>query len=712
MLSAVLAAALAVQAAQEPATGSGNTPLQRRSVGPDSLPVPRTGSATPSTPVTTPEPGPVAGQPSSGVVSYPASFFAAAQASTAREMLDRLPGFSFDQGDSGVRGLSGAGGNVLIDGRRSTSKSDDLESILRRVPASQVERIELIRGGAPGIDMQGKTVLANVVRKTGASTTGVISLSEQAVVTDGRSTPGIRLEATRSQNGRSLEGSFVMSGFFDDGAGNGTRFQRDASGQIIARAKNTSEADGVQGIATAAYERPLFGGRIRINGQLFGQRYFYDEAVDPTFGTGIATQTERDHQNKEKAEVGARFNRDFGDKLGLEANLLETVQGEDYLALFNQPGETDRFREQHSTTETVGRSVLTWRYTPALTFEVGGEGAYNRLSSHTRFAVNGAPIALPAANVVVDELRGEAFGQATWKPLRTLTIEAGLRVEASRIGSEGDVVLQKTLVFPKPRLSAAWSPTRADQFRFRVEKEVGQLNFSDFVASSSLSTGQILAGNPDINPQQAWVIEGAYERSFWGQGAAVITLRHAALQDVVDRVPIFAPSGAYDAPGNLGAGTKDELITALTLPLVKLGVKGGLLKGSATWRRTRVVDPATGQERGISGVRPLDASLAFTQDLPAHKLKWGLSVFGGFRERYYRLSQVETDVFLPLLEGFVEWKPRADLGLRFEFHDLGATFRRGVDIYSGVRGRSALDYTEVRDLSFGPTIYARVRKTF
>src|SRR5437870_9533441 len=38
-----------------------------------------------------------------------------------------------------------------------TRRSSDLE-ILKRVPASSVERVELIRGGAPGIDMEGRSV--------------------------------------------------------------------------------------------------------------------------------------------------------------------------------------------------------------------------------------------------------------------------------------------------------------------------------------------------------------------------------------------------------------------------------------------------------------------------------------------------------------------------------------------------------------------------
>ena len=52
-----------------------------------------------------------------GVVSYPPAFFAQYQPGNAMDMVDRIPGFTFDSG-SGVRGYEGSAGNVLIDGAR------------------------------------------------------------------------------------------------------------------------------------------------------------------------------------------------------------------------------------------------------------------------------------------------------------------------------------------------------------------------------------------------------------------------------------------------------------------------------------------------------------------------------------------------------------------------------------------------------------------
>src|SRR3954471_2553058 len=119
---------------------------------------------------------PALAQEETGISVYPPSFFADARPATALDMLNRLPGFSLDTGTgSSVRGFAGTAGNALVDGARPTAKNDDLGAILQRIPATSVERVELIRGSAPGIDMQGQSVVANVVRKKEDSSQTIIN---------------------------------------------------------------------------------------------------------------------------------------------------------------------------------------------------------------------------------------------------------------------------------------------------------------------------------------------------------------------------------------------------------------------------------------------------------------------------------------------------------------------------------------------------------
>ncbi len=690
--------------------GGGAPAIATSRPSPSAIGAPTAGQGAPA-----PQPGPAPGQAASGVTSYPASFFAPSQPNTVNDMIDRLPGFVFDDGDT-VRGYGGAAGNVLIDGERPASKSDDLFSVLRRIPASQVERIDLIRGGAPGIDMQGKAVMANVIRRKGPGSSLVAQLTDQWALHDGRHIPGIRLEGGHhTADGRSWDGSLVIGGGYDDGSGDGPRTTRDGQGKLLSTARDDTKGEVISDALTGAYSQGLWGGKLKLNASANFQKYNFDESVQEITASTFDSY-ERDRQNTETGELGLNYTKKLGKDLSSETVLLEQATGEDFLALIQadpaNDGDLQRFREQHFTNEAIARETLTWTASRRLTFETGAEGDYNILDSHTRFVDGGVAQVLPAANVTVDELRGEAFAKATWKATRTLNVEVGMRLEASKLTSDGDVVLEKTLVYPKPRLLLTWSPTTVDQFRFRLEQEVGQLNFNDFIASSSFSTGQVLAGNPDLVPQQAFVVEGAWERHFLKDGDAVLTLRHSELSDVVDRAPIFSPSGAFDSPANIGGGSKDEAILTVSLPLARFGIPGGLLKTDTTWRRSEVTDPTTGQSRPISGLRPFEGNVAFTQDLPRWKLTWGGSVNLGWRQKYYYFNQIEIDELTPLGDLFVEVKPATGWSVRAELEDIGISFNRTLALYDTVRTAGPADTVQQRDLPFGPTAFFRVRKSW
>lgn len=657
----------------------------------------------------TPQPAAVAAP--QGVTAYPAEFFASGQPGTAFDMINRLPGFSFDEGDS-VRGFAGAAGNVLIDGERPTTKSDDLKSVLRRIPAGQVLRIDLIRGGAPGIDMQGKTVIANIVRRNGEAVTGLVALSN-VYTYDGRFAPGMRLEGARRADGKTLEGSFVIAGYIDDGAGDGPYEQRDPAGNVVERAHLSTEGDGTQVVATGAFETPLLGGKFRINARGFGQRFYYGERNELIPGPDLVT--DRELETRKDGELGLRWGRDLGPRTKVETLFIQQLKTTDFHADFAEPAGASRFAFNRHVGESIARGVLSFRQSDTLSLEAGGEAAFNWLDNQTRYSQDGVPAPLPAADVRVQETRGEGFVQGTWKPWSVLTLEGGLRVETSRITAERDVTLEKSLTFAKPRLVATWSATPKDQLRFRVEREVGQLNFNDVVASSAINTGGgVTAGNPDINPEQAWVAEAVYERRFWDRGSISLGYRHSKVTDAIDRAPVFADDGGvFDAPSNIGDGTRDRVWIEVSLPLDRFGVKGGLLKGDVTRNWSKVTDPTTGQQRPISGEHPLDWNASFSQDLPAWKVTWGVDAYGAWRETYYRFNRIETTKLNTFVVPFVEWKVRPDTILRMEIQNVTSRdLSRYQQLYDGPRGTSPLQATATRRYDNGPMLFLRVRKSF
>lgn len=642
------------------------------------------------------------------VTSYPGPFFAAEQPVTALDMIRLVPGFSFDGGGQ-VRGFGGAAGNVLIDGARPASKDDGLDEILKRIPAASVARIEVIRGGAPGVDMQGKTVLANVIRQTGLGARLTVSASTTGR-DDGRFATGFRAEGAINTAKTSWEGSLLIGRGFDDGSGVGRRTTSTAA--RTTRANESALGVGENYKATGAMETPILGGKLRLNASIFVNPYRYTQAdalIDPA-----SLDLETDHSNQDTAEIGLRYDHPLGSKAQIESFFLQQFGQSRYKAQYAAPNDLELFRLAKQTSETIARTTVNVQTSPILSFQAGAEGDLNWLLDHTRYVVNDVDTSLPAANVRVTELRGETFATVTWKVAKAVTIEAGLRVEASRIASTGDVARGRAFVFAKPRLSMTWSPDDADQFRLRVEREVGQLDFDDFAAgAASLTNGAVHAGNPALTPQQSWIYEAAYDRRFWGGGEISVSVKHYQLSDIIDRAPIFDPSGTYDAPGNIGGGTKDEAVVLLTLPTDRLGVKNGALTIRKTFRESRVKDPTTGMARSISGVHPQEGEIHFTQGLPRWKATWGFDIFNQFPETYYRFNEVDTDKLATSAMLFSEYKPKPDLTLRFEVQNLGGrSFRHVREIYSGPRGVSPLDHIDIRDLHGSRGFYLRIRKTF
>jgi hypothetical protein len=163
-------------------------------------------------------------RPASGeepaVLTYPASYFAGAQLNTAYDMVTRLPGFVFNNGNT-ARGFAGTAGNVLIDGERPSSKTDDLQSLLKRVSANRVDHIDLIRGGASGIDMQGQSVIANVVLKV-ADSTSVIATLSNVLYADHADAPGGSIEFSQQDGAWTYDATITrFNNVNDDDAGNG-----------------------------------------------------------------------------------------------------------------------------------------------------------------------------------------------------------------------------------------------------------------------------------------------------------------------------------------------------------------------------------------------------------------------------------------------------------------------------------------------------------
>ncbi|WGM29924.1 TonB-dependent receptor [Brevundimonas sp. NIBR11] len=643
-----------------------------------------------------------------GVLVFEPVFFAGSSPDTALDMIARLPGFGLDTGNSSTRGFAGAAGNVLIDGDRPSSKSDSLDQILQRISAASVERIELIRGGAPGIDMRGRSVVANVVLKR---TVQVQTVLEANVYTypDGYLGPLLRASWSRREGEDQLEASFSATTDRTDGTGDGYRRRYNAAGALIQDAQ-LDRYDRYRNVSgTAVWQGRRAGGLLRVNGVLgWGETI---NSIDTLIraGTGRDERSENDGEEVE-AELGANWSRPLGERTELELTALQRYEADDDQSRSISGPNTTVFGGDSTEGETIGRAVLRFRRSDRWAFEGGGEAAYNYLDSTTTYAENGVPIPLPSASVKVEELRGEVFGQTTWRPSPRLTVEAALRVEVSEISQSGDSDLTETFVYPKPRVQLTWTPIADHQLRLRIEREVGQLDFGDFVASADVDLNQVEGGNPELEPGKVWTYEAVYERRFWGEGALTVTLRRHQLEDIIDIIPL---TGGFEAVGNIGDGWSNQQQVVLTLPMDRLGLSNARLSGRVSFDQSRVTDPLTGEERRIGGRLPFGCGVEFNQDLRGGRWSWGFehgcNVDDPIQYRIREVRYVEDEPFVLV---HAQWKPRPDLTLRVDVGNATDRERRRERfVYSGPRNVAPLSFREERGQSATPWVFLQLRKT-
>ncbi len=661
---------------------------------------------TQATPPEVPAPAAETVEVQRGAISYPPSFFAQQRPSTALDMINRLPGFRMDSG-ADARGFAGTAGNVLINGERPTTKSENLQDILTRISASAVERVELIRGGAPGIDMQGRTILANVVIKSTVQVEKVANI-QTYLYPDGLFGPLLEFQASRRDGINELEGSLKATvdrtdQTFDGGA----RVTSFPDGRPTVK-EALKGYDQIQNYAArGAVQRAALGGKLRINGKI--EYFSYDRDVTYTqYQPGPGRQDSGETDANWNGEFGARYDRKLSPRTDLQLVFLQNLGDDKYGSTFAAPGAAEIYAEHDKTGESILRGEIKQRRSDTLSLEGSVEGAYNFLDGDVVYTSNGAPVDIGAPHVKVEELRGEAAGKAVWRATPKLTVEAGARMEVSRITQSGGTDLERSFFYPKPRMLVTWSPNSVDQIRVRLEREVGQLNFGDFVASADLAAGSQDGADANLEPQRSWVAEAAWERRFWEAGSISATLTHAEISDAVDYKPLV---GGGDAPSNIGDGRSDQLVIALTVPTTRLHISGGQLKARFSWFDSEVTDPVTLEKRRITGATPLVCNVSFTRDMPGGKWSWGTSYNCETENSRFRFNEVRSTHQEPYLEGFVEWKPRADLTVRTTLSNWSArNVTRERVIYKGSRADNLVDKVEYRSLPFDPYLFIQVRK--
>ena len=665
------------------------------------------------------------------VVEFRPEFFDRYQPLTALDMVRQLPGFDLNDG-SGDRGFGSGAGNILINDRRPSAKQDAPSEILDRIPASIVKRIDLIRSQVRGIDLQGEPIVASIMLHDDVPAASRWKVAVRKNLSVSPLTPFASI--SRSDLWRGIEynaGLELRRPAFGD---QGTVNVLDANGSTTefrfedrrgSRQQASGNLNGSVWLDETLFRFNTEVGINTLDEQLISRREPQAPGSDPR------TEFFADTFDILQFELGTDFERELNTNLIAKAILLHLREEEEALSSqrsVDDAGNQTRIRLADSDsvkTESIIRVELDWARVPNHTVQINLEGAFNVLdNTFSLVEDSGAgpmPVPVPGANARVEEVRWDFLFLETWSSGRFI-LDYGFGAEQSTLSQSGDVNQERSFFFLKPRAVLTHSLGQGKLTRLRLERDVSQLEFKDFVSATVFQDDDLALGNPNLRPETTWVTEVSHERRFGELGVVKLTAFHHWISDVEDLLPL---TPVFEAPGNIEDGRRWGIVLETTVPLDSLGLTGAQLEFKARWQDSTVIDPVTLERRVLSGGtesrRPLPFhgenqyafTLDFRQDFEAARVAWGWDLRTRAERPLFKVNEldildegVEFNVFVETTRWF---------GIKIRLHGqnlLNLSQLRDRTVFVGLRGLSPVDFRELHDSVDGRRVVLSLAGSF
>jgi hypothetical protein len=631
---------------------------------------------------------------------------------TALDMVSRVPGFSIE-GSEGRRGFGENAGNVLIDGDRPSTKTDDISAILSRIPASQVDYLELTeQAGADG-EAQGKGQVVNVVRKVSNKLSGTYDAS----LLKGRGnliTPFGSVSATLKRGATTYEAN--ASVFWEKPGAKGPEDFLNGSRQLIERRTYVNKPEYKQASVGGAIKTRIGATKLNLNASLT-----LNDGNEDRFGviTGPTGARIGDELLATEAPIS-----DYSYEVGgdVEFKLAKTLTSK-MVALYKQSEEeqasiittnrtgrpTNVFdtRFTGKPSEAILRLQNDWNGINKHTIQFGAEVAKNRLDARFTAASNTAGVAtsFPASRVLVRESRFEPFISDTWSASPTLKIESGVIFEFSTLRLSGDSTAKRSFTFAKPRAIATWTPNKTTTFELKTDYQVSQLDFNDFATSVDVGAGnQVDAGNADLVPEKVSSFSGLVRKKFMDRGSIQFEAEYQWVKDTIDLIPISTLNAQgqvvsrFDGTGNIGNSKRWNLEMEVTLPFAWLGIKGMELKYVGHYHGSRVTDPVTGLNRRMSNRPEWHVNYDLRHDIGKTGISYGFGYGTAAPIESYFVNQYRWQDNRDSVSAFIEYSKLKIGTLKLQAFNLtGSGFNRQRFLYSDLRGNSPVTDLIIRE---------------
>jgi hypothetical protein len=652
---------------------------------------------------------------------YTAADFARFAPKTAYDMLVQVPSFTIRSNDQSQRGLGQASENVLINGERIANKSGGAIDQLRRTPAPNVDRIEIVDAASLGIaGLQGQ--VANVILKTVTKSSGQFEYNPSfrahyakpeflagLLSYSGKEGPVDYTLSIQNQPGRGAFGGPIR--IFDrDHVLTETRTEIYHSEYDRAKIQGKFGLDGPGssvGNLTLAYTPYWNPGLYRdtrhsiLTGEDSARRitidldgYFADINGDYEFAAGPGRLKLIGLRHWEHAPE-------------VDTSIMRFANGD--------PDTGERFSRDVHLGETIGRGEYHWK-SGDNDWQLTLERAFNSLDQKGGlFELNPEgefeEVPFPEGSGKVTEVRYESIATLSRPLASNLDLQVAAGGELSWLDLVGDDEPARKFFRPKGELNLAWHPSKSWDMSLKLRRRVGQISFYDFISQQRLESEREDTGNPNLVPPQSWEVETEFAHDLGKWGKTRLNLHYYRVEDIIDVIPIGEDGQGI---GNLPLANRFGFESTSTLLFDPIGWKGAKLDLTVGAERTRVRDPLTGDKRPITGILDRWMSAQVRHDIAGTQLAWSAYVQYQHYTNYFYLTEVYSSQDLPWIAGFyVEDKNVLGTTVRFTVDNV-FDGRHLVDrtVWEGFRDRTPVAFFEKRNQLVGPIFTLSVKGNF
>lgn len=604
------------------------------------------------------------GEPVEGVRVFAPDYYDEFDPISALQLVFRTPGFNPQENDGG-RGLSGVRSNILIDGRRPPPKGQSIRQQLREMPVAGVRYIELIDAGARlDIDMQGYPQVVNVITVDNAPayyefTTQMHRAGTGAI--DQENERNTQVEATGSFSWR--RHSFTMSGDTSDGsnkspAGFVSIDPANPEQRISSLNRWDQSNSGVQLVGD--FELPnetSLEVSTRFNSFSGGSTPI---SLEPDANAVDLVTQSSDNQNDQK-DLSAEYRRPFGDNSTVMVAFVDAEQEQiSASSLIDSDGVSSSVSDRESG-ETAARLLITQPLNQRLTLRTEATTAFNYFEGGFSLFNNGVQIPIEGSDSLVEEDRRSVNASVDWGFSERWTFQSTVGVESYEIETrDASSGLQTD---PKGQIALSFRPQARTTFTLESRRQIGQLSFGQFLASSNLSSEIITAGALTLEPERSWRHSASYDRRFGDVGVMTFEL---ARQEVDNPVRQVALSDSLIVAQNTSPRIIDQASASIEYPFERFGREDLILAVQGRFRQSDTIDPVTLEAREVSGVQTRGWSIGFRREPGEGRLAWNFSVSSQEDGRNYSVRQTSLQDRSAEWGAAVEWEPIDGLKLRTE----------------------------------------------